>query len=215
MKKVFFSAMLLFYSASLYSQLILKNLSLTEPGKDVLYIGVTNELKLEGVSDKKNIEIVVEERVFEEIGGVFQAVVFKPGIAKVDVCRKAKTGRQLLLSKVFRAETLAVPTTRISGATDSFLSVAAILINPQIEVFYPGSRFKSDISVLSFSLVITDSNGEIVLEETGTPGNRFSEAMIGKIKTCKSGDKLLFGGIRAVVQSGRIMKMPPFAVYVK
>lgn len=57
--------------------------------------------------------------------------------------------------------------------------------------------------------------GEIVLEETGTPGNRFSEAMIGKIKTCKSGDKLLFGGIRAVARSGRIMKMPPFAVYVK
>jgi hypothetical protein len=215
MKRILAIPLLLFFAASLHAQFMLKNFSLTDSDQHVLYIGVTNELKLEGMPDKKNIEIIMDGRVFEEMHGFFPVMVSKPGTARIDVYQKVKNGKQLLLSKVFQVQTLAIPSTRIAGSTDSLFSAAAILVNPQLDVFFPGSVFKSDISVLSFSITITDKNGETILEETSSPGNRLTAAMIDKVKILKPGDKLFFDNIRAVSRDGRTIKMPAFSVYVR
>jgi hypothetical protein len=206
---------LLFFAASLSAQPVLKNLSLNNPALDILYIGVENDLIIEGVSDKKNLEVVVGEKICEESNGRYYAMLHTPGTVKVSVYRKGKNARQLLISKEFRSVVLSYPRARLSAATDSILSIAFITANPQLETFYPGSEFKSDCFVHSFRLTITDRNGEELLEQTTGQGTRLTKDMIAVIRKLKPGNKLFFDEIRVFCGNGRGQKFEPFTVYIK
>jgi hypothetical protein len=215
MKKSIFSTLLVVLAVSVHAQPVLKNLSLADPDKDILYIGVENQLAIEGVADKNDLEVVVKERTFEKFRDRFSVTVHTPGSVDVQVYRKAKGGRQLLFSKTYKAELLGYLEARLLGAKDSVLSTGYIITNPQVEVFIPNSQFKVVFHVASFALEITNGNGEMVLAQTHASGNRLSEVMLTQVKDLKSGDKLLFSDIRGNTPDGRTIQLRPFTVYVK
>ncbi|MET0462334.1 MAG: hypothetical protein ABW007_04245 [Chitinophagaceae bacterium] len=215
MKRIFFGTLLLVITHSLYAQPVLKNLSLTAPTLDILYIGVENSLVVEDVSDIEHIEIEIGERVFEEYKGRFHATVHTVGTVKADVYRKTGSGRQLLFSKNYRTAPLPAPAAGLIRATDTVLTVASIIASPHMQVFMPGSYFVPNMAVVSYSLEIRDGNGEIILEETRSAGHRLSEGMMGKIKNLNPGDRLLFNNIRMSSSDGRMQKTEPFTIYIK
>ncbi|MCG2614312.1 hypothetical protein LZZ85_08460 [Terrimonas sp. NA20] len=215
MNGILFSISSLFFAVSFSAQPELKNLSLTDPAMDIIYIGVVNDLAVEGVSERQNMEVVVGGKDAEGSNGRYYAMVHTPGTVKVDVYRKVQGDRRLLTSKVFRSVLLSRPKARLMAAADSNLSVGVIIANPQLETFYPGSQFKSDCDISSFMLKITDSNGEELLEQTGGEENRLTEKMITLIRKLKPGDKLFFDEIRVFCRDGRGQKFEPFTVYIK
>lgn len=213
MKRISLSVALLTSAGVLFAQPVLKNLSSTRSDADVLFIGAENNLVLEGLSDHKDVELTANNATIRKgSNGGFTAMVAAPKPVKIEVYRKGKNGKQLMLTRVFQPEVLSRPEARIGNSTDSSLTVDYISANPVLKVIMPNSQFKHSFVITFFNLTITSKSGELILPSSS---NRLTAEQIAIIKSLSTGDKLSFDEIRTTCASCRNIKLPGYTISVK
>jgi len=194
------------FSAS--SQMNIQFNSSLEPSRPELFIGVDNKIEIKG--NTKSVTLTVSH------GSVY-AWGHNGFLVGVDHDEpdtlKFYEGRKLINQLIAPVNRVPQPVARLGGLKDTVGSIRQLMATPFLSVGYPGSNYKSCVSVTSFSVTLI--SGGDTLSSFQIIGNLFSEPMKNEIKKLGSCDYLYFDDIRRSCPSCKSGKLPPFKFIIQ
>lgn len=213
MLKYFVNIVLLF-PIFLNAQITISNLSLTDTTQNIFYIGIDNTIKISG----KQYDPANQKHVIMGGGGTLQKKEKGVYIVRVqeetDDCKIWITLNNRPVSKHhFRVRKIGDYVVRYSGLKDSIATINQLLINPFIYVDIPGSYYKHNINITSFSATFIIHSVDSL--ETLSTSNRLTAEQIETIKKLIPGNKIYFNNIYAVSPDGRRRRLTSFTITIK
>ena len=203
----------LLFSFSLRSQIVITNLSLTDTTQNIFYIGVDNVVKISGKEYKPlNQSVVITG------GGATMTGLMGDHIIKVqketDECSMwIYENRKRIFEKKFICRTIGDVIVRYGGLNDSIATVNQILANPFLFIDIPGSYYKHNYHITSFTAIFISHDLDSL--RTFSVGNLLTDDQKELIKKLNSGDKIFFDQIYALSPDDRRRKLKPFIIIVK
>ena len=196
------------------AQLSISNLSLTDTSQHIFYIGVDNIIKISG----KQYNPVKHQTAIIGGGGT----LLKKGKGVYIVKVQNETDHcQIWISEnkksVFRQNYIVRKVGDIvvsyGGLKDSTATVSQLLANPFLYIDIPGSFYKHNYSITSFSAIFINRDADSV--RASAVGNLLTTEQKELIKKLLPGNKILFDQIYAISPDGRRRKLQPFIITVK
>jgi hypothetical protein len=210
--KALLIAIILLSPAPVLAQARFLNLSANNPDVKELYVGVGNYLSIV----KGNF--FAQKQRFSVSHG--EATRVRPGEYSIrvttenqDTLKYYEDGK-LVLSEVFIVKKVPSGIARLGNYPDTSLSVGQILANPFFAVIMPGSNYKHNSQILSFSSSFIDTNSDTtaILHQRGY---LLSNDQLKEIRRLKPGAKIYLDNIRISCSSGRNTTHPPVTVRIK
>lgn len=199
-----------------FGQLSLKSKTVAHPDSSVLFIGIDNHLVIEGTTTKDDIRLTTSKASVSRISNnEFTVRVSHTGEIPFEIYNYNKPKRKLLLSKVFRSETLNSPEAHLGNTTDTIRTTKEILADPRLLVVIPQSNYKHYFTIIRFGLTIRKSNGEILLDAENTPGNMLTKMQKDTIEELTAGDTVTFNEMIVTCPECRNFKLKPYRIIVK
>jgi len=213
--KLFLLTSLLATTTTLYAQLTVRSLMLTDPSAAVVYIGVDNPIEVSGMSSNVQNQFVVNGggSSLTMLGlGKFIIRATKRDTVTFTILRKNK----LVLEKRFAVRKLPdQQVTLADSASSSTLSKELILSKPQLDITFPGSLYKHStdgIKIISFTMAI-DKEDKVI--EVPTTSNKLSEKQLLLIKESAPRATITFDKIRASFPDGTNRQLPSLVYYLQ
>lgn len=204
-KLIFFFLLLPLFTKA---QINIYNTSLLDSTKTQLYKYASNYLKVKS-SDKYTILLAAKSKVSYLGNNKFDVMPSEDGVDTIWVYSKGK----LALTRVFSIDTVSEPIARVANTMDTILSVRQILTNPFLGVMLPGSNFKSNFVISSFTTIVTTQNDEEIIDKSLS--NNLTPDQIKTIKNLGRGDRILFQDIIGGGPDSRRHKLPNFRIHIK
>lgn len=202
---LFFSCLVL--SGELFAQIDLINMSLMNKDSNVAYIGIENEIQIQGAGNKNYFLRGSAESKIEKVDQLrFLLSPKAPGIDTLYVV----TGGRMVSSKVFRYEKCPDMVARLGGLQKNVASREEIIAQRGL-IVYAGNYNTSRI-ILSFLLHVS---GKEVETNLGINGNMMTSEAISVVRQLKKGDTITFDSIKASCASGRTITLHPFSITIK
>jgi len=189
--KILYIVFLLFLSYTSLGQLKIRNLSLTKPDSNIIYIGIDNKIQLLGLADLNRIKLTLGEKQSILSNGIFITGISAPGKFEMEVYK----GNKQLLSREYIATRVPEPQCGLAYFRDTILSIPQIIAIKTVKAFMPHCILKLQIAVVHFDLSVTTTSGNVKYLGSGF-GNTLSPDQIQKILLLHSGDKLNFDSIK-------------------
>jgi GldM C-terminal domain len=163
------------------------NSSLYISDTNILYIGVSNKLKINGKLDIKKVKITATNSDISYINKEYFAM---PESNKDDTFCIFKN-KQKIFEKIFRCEYLKDPVLTLGNRFDSVISKSYILANPFIAISIPDCflNFNMNTNILSYRIVIVNKNTVVI--DYDCKSTIFDTSITSEIKKLKSGDKII------------------------
>lgn len=171
------------------AQTSIKNISLTRPDTNLLYIGMRNVLSISGV-DLKRCEVTATNSKIDTTGGIISIIPqYEEKYDTLTVISKNK----VLIKKNYIILKLPNIDFKISNSRDSVIIKEVLISFPYMSAFLPYCLFKHSYRITSFDLKIQRTNQREIFYKAIS--NKYTREMIDEIKSLKSGDKLFFNNI--------------------
>lgn len=200
---------LLFLWAFGFSQIKLRNLSLTLPDTNLLYQNISNRIEVKGVENLDKIKVTSTKSEVMEYEGDF---IFNPKHLGIDTIQLFK-GKTKIFENYFEVKEIDSPKVQIAGTFDTLISKERIIAAPFISVVMPNCFYKFFVYITAFEMT-TSIKGRASMHFE-MKQNKLSPEAIIEIKKMKSGDKIIFDGIRAIPNGGCPRKLNPKTILIQ
>ncbi len=192
-------------------QLKIVNESITSKDSAVVYIGIKNILKVEGVQDISKWKVTATSA---EISIDNNTIMFWESRVGYDTFR-VYNNKKLISTNVFRIDKLNNPVAQLAYTFDTIISLNRILANPYLSVKIPGSLYDFHAGVISFQCSLMKAHSKSYLFTDFTSGNKLTNDMLINIRKLLPGDKIILDEIKAVSAGGDTRKLPPVTITLK
>jgi hypothetical protein len=194
-----------------FAQTEVYNTDLFDSTKRQLFQFDQNELFIRSPYNIDKIEFVNSKSNFSSLhNGRFRVYVYRSGSDSIKLYSKGK----LVYISPFQIDTVGNPVARVGYYVDTLLSLNQILLNPCLNVLFPGTNYRGRYFIFHFTMTIEYLSG-VVSPTEATDFNRFSTRQLEAIKTLQPGDQLHFTYVAGGGPDGRIRKLPPFTITIK
>jgi hypothetical protein len=186
-----FVIVLIVMHLSAAGQVRIQNLSLTVPDSNLLYIGVSNKIK---VSSNKYKDLRLEAngyRYTPNKDGTFDVFATSTGSVTLKVYNRSK----LLTSRLFERKRIPDAFIGISLHRDTVVTKDAILSNPRITIRFPGCILKHTLRIIRYSVSI-ESKIKSADSTFRVLGDFFPDDLLSRINQLESGATIRFENIR-------------------
>ena len=173
-------------------QVLLKNLLLSKPDSNVLFLGWENRIQLYSPNGQKATLVSQNgSSVYES--GQNQFVVFPkslhPDILKVFINKKIASSKKYIL------DTISIFSTQLGNLRTDTASVNEILANKGLRYFNNNRLFNYPYSVVTFWITTIDARGDTLTRKTPTDGNILSTEQQSNIRLLTKNCTLIFDHI--------------------
>ncbi len=185
MRHYFISLIFIFCSLTAISQVSIKATSLTNTDAGLLYVGVNNVLKVEGV-DNLPVQLISRKNAVKAISD--NGFILQASNLGVDTISVLKNGKEVF-NKVFEVSLISDPVARIGNLKSDAAVVSEILSDPSLNIFLPNCNYFNPFTVSGFSGTFITQNGKTVTAFKSET-NKFLNDQVNMIKELKPGDKI-------------------------
>jgi hypothetical protein len=189
-------------------------MSLIANAPDVLYIGITNRIKLENGKPGNNYIVAVngaDSRLEKS-----DEYVYNIRVSKTDTCRLTiKTpDDKILLEKKYTVRTIPMFRPAFAGTIDTVISKSRILANHTFYIVIPDCFYDHNSYINSFSATFIQSSSN---DSTYTRSffNRLTEEQLKLVRELNSGDQIFLSEIYAGSPDSRRQRMPDMTIRIK
>lgn len=187
LKQYFTCLLFIFCGYNSIGQVSIKATKLTDIDAKILYIGVDNVLKVEGINNLP-VQLISRKSTVKSISdNEFILHVSSLGMDTISVLKNGKE----VFNTFFEVSYITNPVARIGKLNANVATVAEILSDPSLNVFLPNCYYFNPFTVSRFSGIFIPRNGSSVTT-FNSPTNKFLNDQINIIKTLKPGDKIYF-----------------------
>lgn len=192
--KVILIIIFIFLHQCIIGQIKIQNLSLTKPDTAIIYVGIDNKIKVDGLNDNHNTTLMFSGNniVLDKNG---YAVIRAAIVGKARMILK-KEGKELF-SKEYTIDLIPKAKTRFGLDEDTRMTFDNILRNNKLSLYLPNCYAKLDYDILSFKLTIY-SKEKSITQEHDIEGDKIPLHIIKFISQLQSGDKLHFKPLRVI-----------------
>nr|MBC8146470.1 hypothetical protein [Bacteroidota bacterium] len=155
--------LLLFLPISIFSQVDLKNRSLTDSNLAILYIGIYNEIKITAYKVDSTFNIKSSNGKVIESDWRNNSFTVKPHLGTVDTLTLFQNGK-LILSKIYELKRIPDPIAQLGNITDTTATIKEILSNPELRIILPNCNYKMSFRVISYSALLIQNSGDTLNE---------------------------------------------------
>ncbi len=209
--KQFIVCSLLFFHFSGICQLKLFNESLTSKDSAVVYIGITNHLKIDGQQDLSKFKFTSTNSEISIVGNYISLQSDRRGVDTIRIY----SNKKLVSTNIIRVDRINNPVAQFAFTADTVIAQNRILANPVLSVNYPNALLNLNIRVIGFQCSIQKANGGRFIYSDELHGNRLTNSILKLIPTLSSGDKLVFDDIKAIANENDTRKLPSFTITIK
>lgn len=181
-------------------------LSLKDSTKNILYIGVPNQIEIKHLPVDANM--ILKNGEIRSDGGLFTFYEQKTGPDSLII----KKGGKTIYRKEFEGEYVCDPRSRLCGLSDSTGYPAQIMACADLIVF-SSCAYKMRLRVLEFTVTLFKKRIEDYPQQVR--GSHLPVSVLNEIKTMKRGDKILFQDIKVGGPDCRLRILPDYTVYIK
>ena len=197
------------------AQLSISNLSLTDTSQNIFYIGAVNIIKISG----KQYDPVKHHTVIMGGGGTLlkkgKGVYIVRVRDETDDCKIWITENNKPVSKHnFRVRKIGNVVHNYGGSIDSTATIDELLSTPFLYIGIPGSYYKHNFTITSFSAVFMTKDSDSITNTTAT-GNLLTTEQKELIKKLSSGDLIVFERIYCVGPDNRRRLRTPIVINIK
>jgi hypothetical protein len=121
---------------------------------------------------------------------------------------------KLILKALYQTDLLPNPIVRVGHNRDTLMTVNRILLQPFLNVIFPGTNYKGNFFIRRFSIEAYRNSGDI----TGTKNiinNKFTAELITLVRGLERGDKLHIFNIVGGGPGSRLVTFPSFTVLIQ
>ena len=206
-------ALFLLFTFCIKAQLSISNLSLTDTSQNIFYIGVDNRIRISGERYSP-----LNQSLSITGGGATIAGLMGNYIIRVqnetDNCQIwIKENAKTVFKQSFFVRKVGDVVVRYGGLKDSTATVNQLLANPFLYIDIPGSYYKHNYLITSFSAIFIFRDLDSM--QTLASGNLLTTEQIELIKKLIAGNKILFDQIYAVSPDGQRRKLKPFTLTIQ
>lgn len=213
------TALFLFIPHIVFSQVDIKNISLTTPDSAIIYadtlFGIENKIEMTGLNDKAYLRLksgkgeITRDKLNPSVF-IFNAELSGKDSAVIEVY----VSYDLVFTKSFQIRALADPIPMLGNFADSAATVDEIILNPVINVVLPGSYYKHSYRVIYFKAIILSSKGRVqVFDREG--GNRLTKDQLKKVEVLKKGNKIELTEITVTCNDCAIRRLGDLTVRIE
>jgi len=152
----FLSFLLLLCSHGLFGQVLLHNISLSDPNIPIAYRGFLNKIIVKEFENDNTVIIISQQDTLQKSGDYFY---YEGSKMKEDTLTAIKEN-QILAQKVYYIENLQQPKIYLGKIRDSLVTVDEIVNNAALIVTYEPQIAISDIMVVNFDGFIFKKTGD-------------------------------------------------------
>ena len=192
-------------------QLKVYNESITNKDSAVVYIGITNYLKIDGQQDLSKLKVTSTN---SEIAIVDNYISLQPFSRGVDTIR-VYSDKKLLSSTTFRIERINNPVAQLAFTLDSVISLNRILANPYLTVKIPNCLYEIKYNISSFQCSLQKAGRSNFNYMDFVNGNKLTDDILKLIQKFLPGDKIVFDEIKVACGSGDTRKLPRLIITIK
>ncbi len=192
-------------------QLKLYNVNLTCKDSAVVYIGITNHLKIDGQQDLRKFKVTSTN---SEISIVDNNISLRTDRIGMDTI-KVYSNNKLVSTNIYRVEKMSYPKTQLAFTEDTIITQHKILSNPVLSVINPNTLLNLNIRVIGFQCSIQKANGGQFIYSDEVHGNRLTNSILKLVQTLSTGDKLVFDDIKAIANENDLRKLPTFTITIR
>jgi hypothetical protein len=198
-------------------QVTVRNMRLTVPDSNLLYVQAHNDLELSGMKTRqkltiKSTDISVVEMEADNLNAK-RLFVYPKKAGKLVLHFYA--GKKLILSKEYMAVKLNLPKAQLGSITDSFASHREMINSSGLNIVIPGAIYIAYWEINSFQLSIFDRSSKVIFGPVTNYGNRLTASQKELFNELKPGDQILFERITVSGADTRNFRLPPFKITVK
>ena len=192
-------------------QLKIVNESITSKDSAVVYIGIKNILKVEGVQDISKWKVTATSA---EISIANNTILLEESHVGFDTLR-IYNNKKLLSTNVFRVDRINYPVAQLAFTFDTIINLNRILANPYLSVKIPGCLYDFQAYISSFQCSLQKRNSNNYFFTDNANGNALTGDILKNIKKLLSGDKIILDEIKVACASGDTRKLPPVTITIK
>lgn len=183
-------AIILFLPLTIFSQVDLKNISLTNPDLAILYIGIHNEIELTGL-EYDSTYIVKYTKGFARINdwgnGKFHVI---PRIKTKDTLYLYRNDN-LIFTKIFELKRLPDPIAQLGDITDTIATIKEILSNPNLNIILPNCYYKMSFRIVKFRALLIQNSGDTLNEYKSNWSCTLPRPLVFDIMYSNAGDRIV------------------------
>lgn len=202
---------LLFFHFSGICQLKLYNESLTSKDSAVVYIGITNHLKIDGQQDLSKFKFTSTN---SEITIDNNSISLQSGRRGLDTIR-IYSNKKLVSTNIFRVDRINNPVAQLAFTLDSVISLNRILANPYLTVKIPNCLYEIKYNIFSFQCSLQKAGRSNFTYMGFVNGNKLTDDILKLIQKLLPGDKIVFDEIKVACGSGDTRKLPRLIITIK
>lgn len=214
-KNYLFLGLSIVFPLSVFSQIDLKNISLTDSNLAILYSRINNEIEITGLEIDSTIILMYSNGKAEKStkNNVF---IVKPSYYPRTDTLSIYKNNQLVFTEIFEIRRIRDPQSYIGNKNQGKITIKEIISNPELIAYSPDCYYKFNIQVISFVVSLPDrSSDSLKIIEIKSTSNKLSEKQIEKIKKLKDGDGITFQYITAQGSDKTIRTLNPIALTIK
>ena len=190
-------------------QVKFQNLSLQNPDSNIIYIGLDNKIKINGIKSFSNTKLVAIGMLISSSkngNAILRATTV--GISRLTLY----DGHKLIATKQYHVKRIPEPLVGLASFRDTTLTISQIMENRKLISILPNCIAQLNFAVLGFSNTIVSKN-ETLYSNLKSKRDSLSEELIQIIMNLKSGDRIIFENIH--VQGPDDTRIPPFYIIIK
>lgn len=181
-------------------------LSLKDSTKNILYIGVPNQIEIKHLP--VDAKMILKNGEIHSDGSLFTFYEQKTGQDTLVI----KKGGKIIYRKAFEGRYVCDPNSRLCGLQDSISYPDQIMACTDLIVF-DSCAYKMRMHVLEFTVGLFKKGADGYPQQV--EGARLPISVLNEIKTMKRGDKILFQDIKVGGPDCRLRILPDYTVYIK
>ncbi|MBK8787529.1 MAG: hypothetical protein IPN43_13795 [Chitinophagaceae bacterium] len=170
-----------------HGQISIKNLKLSNVDTNLLYIGVTNTLKVVGVSQSQAKLSSQFSSIERNNNNEFNVRAYRIGTDTFTVSQNGKVA----FTKVFEVSRISDPKICLTKHCAPHATINEIILDPTLYFVVPNCLYVHNITVWNFSGVFLKENGDII-KTFDSQTNKFTNDQVQIIASLKKGDKIYF-----------------------
>ena len=209
--KHFIAIVASFVPVIVFSQIKIVNQDLLNTDAAIVYKGIPNHLKIEGILDINQMKITTTNSTFKTEKNVLTVDESKIGFDTIRIY----SNKKLIFTSIFRVDKINNPVAQLAFTLDSVISLNRILANPYLSVKIPGYLSEINFGIVAFQCSLQKANSSNYIFSDDVSGNKLTKNMLDLIQKMVTGDKIIFDEIKAFGPGGDIRKLPGFTVTIK
>ncbi len=198
-----------------YAQVDVKSVSLRDPEMNIMYAGIENHVKIDGLVLDNTVHLVSSRgEVVPNTNGGNSDFYLEYNQVRKDTLRLFQ-GDRLLFEEPYEVRTIPDPVARLGEIKTNSASVNQILGDPVVHIVIDDCYWDHEYTFKSFDMKLIDASGNIILSRDDIEGVEIPTDIQKEIKELHHGDAVLIKNIIAYCPSCPGKVMSPISITIK